>query len=72
MTQREADVLKVIETRPDIPTYVIRNILAREKGHGIGLKTGHVLYSCKRLEAAGRIVRTHTSSNSACWRLAEQ
>lgn len=72
MTQREADVLMEIAARPDVPTYVIRNILAREKGYGIGLKTSHVLYSCKRLLAAGRIARTRTSSNSACWRLAEQ
>jgi hypothetical protein len=72
MTQREADVLMEIAARPDVPTYVIRNILAIDKGYGKGLKTGHILYSCKRLEAAGKIVRTHTSSNSACWRIAEQ
>lgn len=69
MTERESDVLKEIEARPDIPTYVIRNILARETGYGKSLKTAHVLYSCKRLEAAGKIIRTHTSSNSACWQI---
>lgn len=67
MTQREADVLKEIAARPYLPTYVIRNILAGEKGYGKSLKTSQVLYSCKRLEAAGKIRQAGMSSNSITW-----
>lgn len=70
MTQREADVLRCIEAMPYLATYVIRNILARDNGYGKGLKTRHVLYSCKRLEAEGRIRRAGLSSNSISWEIA--
>ncbi|MTH95224.1 hypothetical protein [Roseibium sp. RKSG952] len=70
MTPKEGDILAAIKAHPNIPTYVIRNILARNGGYGKSLKTSHILYSCKRLVAAGKITETGMSSNSICWSVA--
>lgn len=62
----DAEIIAVVASRPNIPTYVIKNHL---RGVHKGLQTPFIRRRLIALEAAGTVRRTGTSSNSTTWKL---
>ena len=69
MKPSDDEIMDEIKDVPHAPTYYVKNCLRDEYK---GLTTAFVRRRLLALEAAGKVRRTGTSSNSITWKISEQ